>query len=112
MSGPFSQAEIEMARNVPFKTVLEYLGAYVKLDKEYQPLDPDRRSIRLQIGFKQRDFRLVVTGEKFVNELLPIDATNRGGGGSIDLVKHLTGLGFVLAVRVCLDAAQTREVRT
>jgi hypothetical protein len=54
----------------------------------------------------------VVTGEKFVNELLPIDATNRGGGGSIDLVKHLTGLGFVLAVRVCLDAAQTREVRT
>lgn len=112
MSQPFSSAEIEMARNVPFKIVLEYLGAYVKLDKDYHPLDSDRRSRRLQISYKQRDFRLVVTGEKFVNELLPIDATNRGGGGSIDLVKHLTGLGFVLAVRVCLDAAQTREVRT
>lgn len=100
-----------MARNVPFKIVLEHLGAHVKQDRDYQPLDPERRSIRLQIGFKQRDFRLVVTGEKFVNELLPIDTQNRGGGGSIDLVKHLTGLGFVPAVKACLDAAQTREDR-
>lgn len=111
MSQPFSPAEIETARNVPFKIVLEHLGAYVKQDKEYQPLDPERRSMRLQIGFKQRDFRLAVTGEKFVNELLPIDALNRGGGGSIDLVKHLTGLGFVPAVKVCLDAARAQAVR-
>lgn len=106
---PFSSAEITQARNAPFRLVLEHLGAYVKVDKDYAPVDRSRRSVRLQVAYSGRDYRLVVTGEKFVNELLPLDAPNRGGGGTIDLVKHITGIGFVQAVRVCLEAIQAPQ---
>lgn len=109
MTQPFSPAQVVQARNVPFRTILEHLGAYFKLDKDYTPLDPSRRSVRLHVGYHGRDFRLVVTGEKFVDELLPLDIPSRGGGGAIDLVKHITGLGFVESVRVCLDAIEAKQ---
>lgn len=109
MTQPFSPSEIAKARNVPLRTVLEHLGAHVKVDTNYAPLDPSRRSVRLQVGYKGRDYRFVVTGDKFVNELLPVDRTNRGGGGAIDLVKHITGLGFVQSVKVCLDAMEATQ---
>lgn len=81
-----------------------HIGAHIKVDKDYAPLDPARHSERIQVGYQGSDFRLVVTGEKFVNELLPLDSPNRGGGGAIDLIKHITGIGFVQSVKVCLDA--------
>lgn len=109
MTQPFSPAEVAQARRVPLTTVLEYLGAHVKLDKDYAPLDASRHSVRLQVGYHGRDYRLVVTGEKFVNELLPLEAPNRGGGGAIDLVKHITGLCFLQSVKVCLDAAGVKQ---
>ncbi|MDK9704615.1 MAG: hypothetical protein OEL20_15885 [Sulfuritalea sp.] len=109
MTKPFSPAEIAQARSVPFRIALEHLGAHVKVDRDYTPLDPSRRSVRLQVGYNGRDYRLVVTGDKFVNELLPLDTANRGGGGAIDLVKHITGLGFVQSVKVCLDAIEAKQ---
>ena len=109
-SQPFSHAEIAQARSATFKTVLDHLGAHVKQDNDYTPLDPARRSVRLQVGYQGRDFRLVVTGEKFVNELLPVETASRGGGGAIDLVKHITGLGFVQSVKACLDALAAQQV--
>ena len=104
---PFTPAQIAQARDVPLAAILSYLGAYVKRDDTYHPLDRTRRSLRLHVNFEQRDFRFILTGDKFVNELLPKEDRNRGGGGAIDFVKHLTGVCFLPAVKVCLDAAVT-----
>ena len=101
--GPWSADQIEQARNVPLLSILEHLGCYTKRDHEYAPLDPARRSIRLHVNFSGRDFRFVLTGEKWVNELAPAKQ-KRGGGGAIDFVSYLTGFKFVQAVKTCLDA--------
>ncbi|BBN90125.1 hypothetical protein [Azospira sp. I09] len=108
MTHTFSPAEIARVSSVPFRTVLEHLGAHVKQFKDYTPLDPSRCSVRLQVGYHGRDYRLVVTGEKFVNELQPLDTQNRGGSGTIDLVINITGLGFVQSVKNCLDAIKAK----
>jgi hypothetical protein len=109
--GPWSQEQIDEARMVPFSAVLDYLGAFHKLDRDYAPLDPGRRSKRVQVGYQGRDFHFIFTGPKFVNQLLPDGATNRGGGGTIDFVRHLTGCSFVHAVKVCLDALAEQRSR-
>lgn len=106
--GPWNTEQIAEARRVRFSVVLDHLGAFHKVDKDYTPLDPSRKSIRVQVSYQGRDFRLVITGEKFVNELLPEDNPHRGGGGAIDFVRHITGLGFVQAVKVCLDTLNER----
>jgi hypothetical protein len=106
VSGPWSTEEIELARGVKFSAVLDYLGAYHQLDRSYTALNPSRGSVRVHVNYECRDFRFLLTGEKWLNELLPQGHPGRGGGGAIDFVRHLTGLGFVPAVKVCLDAAE------
>ena len=69
------------------------------------PLYPTTKSIRVQVSHQGQDFRFILTGEKWFNELLPEGTPNRGGGGAIDFVRHLTGLNFVQAVKICLDAS-------
>lgn len=101
---PWSQEQVDAARRVRFSAALDQLGAYHKVDRDYEPLDPGRKSVRVQVTYQERDFRFVITGEKFVNELLPEGAPHRGGGGAIDFVRHVTGCNFVQAVKVCLDA--------
>lgn len=112
MSDPWTQEQIDTARRVRFSAVLDQLGAYHKLDPEYTPLDPGRKSKRVQVSYQARDFRFVVTGEKFVNELLPEGTPGRGGGGAIDFVRHVAGLNFVQAVKVCLDALTAIQERS
>jgi len=102
--GPWNREQIDAALEVAFPILLGHLGAYYKLDPHFQPLDVSRRSQRVQGAYQGRDFRFIFTGRKFVNELLPADAPQRGGGGAIDFVRHLTGYSFVQAVKVCLDA--------
>jgi len=103
-AGPWSQEQINAARTVRFSTVLNFLGAYHKVDADYAPLDSNRRSKRVYVGYQGRDFRFIFTGEKFINELLSEGVSCRGGGGAIDFVRHITGCNFVQAVKVCLDA--------
>lgn len=111
--GPWNTEQISQARRVRFSAVLDFLGAYYKRDPEYTPLDPRTKSIRVQVGYEGRDYRFILTGEKWFNELLPEGTPNRGGGGAIDFVRHITGLNFVQAVKVCLDTAtQSRGERT
>lgn len=105
--GPWNTEQISQARQVRFSAVLDYLGAHYKRDMEYEPLDPRTKSIRIQVGYEGRDFRFILTGEKWFNELLPEGMSKRGGGGTIDFVRHITGLNFVQAVKVCLDALQS-----
>jgi hypothetical protein len=107
--GPWNSEQISRARRVRFDTVLDFIDAYHKRDHDYAPLDPSRKSVRVQISYQERDFRVVITGEKWVNELLPVDQPNRGGGGVIDFVRHITGLNFVQAVKICLDAHAATE---
>ncbi len=102
--GPWNTEQISQARQVPFLKVLDIIGAYYKRDLEYEPLDASRHSVRIQASYNGRDFRFIFTGEKWVNELLAPGTADRGGGGAIDFVRHVTGQGFVQAVKVCLDA--------
>lgn len=64
------------------------------------------------MSYQGRDFRFIMTGEKFLNELLPADTPHRGGGGAIDFVRHVTGCNFVQAVKICLDAFTAGRPRT
>lgn len=102
--GPWTTDQINQARRVRFLAVLDFLGAYYKRDPDYTPLDPRTKSIRVQVGYEGRDYRFILTGEKWFNELVPEGTPSRGGGGAIDFVRHITGAGFVQAVKICLDA--------
>ncbi|BEU21246.1 hypothetical protein [Paraburkholderia terrae] len=101
--GPWTTAEIESARAVPFHLLLRFLGAYCKLDREYKSVG-SVESIRVHVNHAGRDFRFVFTGEKWINELLSPLQQGRGGAGAIDLAAHLTGLDFVRSVKICIDA--------
>jgi hypothetical protein len=72
----------------------------------YSALDGTRGSVRVHVGYERKDFCFILTGEKWVNELLPVKHPLRGGGGAIDFVRHLTGCRFVQAVKICLDARE------
>ncbi len=111
--GPWTPAQINSARSVPFSVVLDHIGAFQKSDPDYRPLDPGRKSRRMQVSYQGRDFRFIFTEEKFINELLPEGTSLRGGGGAIDLVRHITGCNFVQAVKLCLEAhGSTRQGTT
>lgn len=103
MTGPWSASDVQKARCVPLLTVLSYVGDYVKEDRDYTPGDPSVGSRRFHVNCSKRDFRLILTGEKWLDELVDRNAGNCGGGGAIDLVMHLQGLNFVQAVKVCLE---------
>jgi ATP-dependent DNA helicase RecQ len=105
LSGPWQQAEIERARSVPLLAVLAHVAAYVKEDLEYTPRNTSRDSRRFHVSCNDCEFRLILTGEKWFDELVGGTSSRRGGGGAIDLVMHLTGMNFVRAVKACLDAA-------
>lgn len=107
--GPWNAEQISQARRVRYSLILDFLGAYYKRDPDYTPLDPSTKSIRVQVGYNGQDFRFILTGEKWFNEILPESTPNRGGGGAIDFVRHITGLGFVQAVKLCLDAANSHN---
>jgi hypothetical protein len=96
--------QISAARKVPFDKLLDHLGAYHKRDRDYAPLDPTSKSVRVHVNCEGRDFRFIFTGEQFVNELNSSFGGMKGGGGAIDFVRHLTGVNFVQAVKACLDA--------
>lgn len=110
--GPWNTEQIAEARRVRFSVLLDHIGAYHIIDPDYEPLDSSTKSIRVHVGYQDRDFRFVITGEKFLNELLPDGAANRGGGGAIDFVRHVAGLNFVQAVKVCLDAADEQNIQS
>lgn len=106
MSGPWSASDVQQARDVPLAKVLAHICDYVKGDRDYTPRDAGAGSRRFQVNCAKRDFRLILTGEKWLDELTDRNAANRGGGGAIDLVMHLLGLNFVQAVRVFLEAGR------
>lgn len=103
--GPWTDDQIQQARGVSLLKLMGHICDVIKEDREYQPLDSSRPSRRFHVNCRKRDFRLILTGEKWLDELVDRGANNRGGGGAIDLASHLTGLNFVQSVRLCLEAA-------
>ncbi|TDG03935.1 hypothetical protein E1N52_32460 [Paraburkholderia guartelaensis] len=101
--GPWTTDDIRKARGVSYSAVLNYLGAHHKRDPSYEPLDRSSKSVRVNVNFEGREFRFILTGEKWFNELAA-NTPGRGGGGTIDFVRHLTGTNFVHAVKICLEA--------
>ena len=73
------RAKANEVRKVPLGTVLERLGC--------TPDPADKKNWKTPAG------RITVTGEKFFNHDL-----QQGGGGAIDLVKHIEGLDYKQAV--------------
>jgi hypothetical protein len=104
MNGPWTASEVQQARNVPLLQVLHHVCEYVKEDRGYKPHAAASGSRRFHVNCSKRDFRLILTGERWVDELVGRNATSRGGGGAIDLVMHLQRFDFVQAVKVCLEA--------
>lgn len=101
----FTQEQINLARQVPLLTLLEHLEAYVKHDKEYKPSNLSAGSIRVDVNYLGRNYRFIITGEKWINDLLSRDVPKRGGGGAIDFYQHINpSANFMQAVAVCLAA--------
>lgn len=109
MNGPWNTTDIARARSAPLLKILSHICDYIKEDLEYTPRDPSKGSRRFQVNWQKRDFRLIITGEKWLDELVNRDEGGRGGGGGIDLVMHLTGVNFVQAVKVCLDVSSVQK---
>ena len=109
MTSPWSPSDISRARRVPLLRVLSHIADYLKEDRDYIPRDASAGSGRFQVSCHKRDFRLILTGDKWLDELVNRGANGRGGGGGIDLVMHLTGMNFVQAVKTCLDADLREE---
>lgn len=101
---PWTPSDISRARCISLLKLLSHVCDYVKEDQDYTPRDASTDSRRFQANCCKRDFRLIITGEKWIDELVNRGAEGRGGGGGIDLVMHLTGMNFVQAVKICLDA--------
>lgn len=91
MGSHLSRGRIDAAREEGFSFVLDFLSTFYKVDADYEPLDSGRNSRRVYASYGGWDFRFIVMGEKFTNEVRPVEAANRGGGGANDFTRHVTG---------------------
>lgn len=84
---------VERWRNIDAHVVLTAIAGYAKRDPAFVP-NKDPRTQRWYAALNQREFFLLVTGPKFWDE-----SARTGGGGAIDLVRHLSNCDFLGAVR-------------
>lgn len=92
----FDDRLVAALRELPLRAVLDGLrseGVFWKVDPDFTPVK-DARTVRLHVSRGGHVWELVVTGVKWC------DAGGVGGGGAIDLVRHLLGLSFVDAVKM------------
>lgn len=78
-------------RGIPLLKAMEILGLYVKIDPDYSP-KKNPFSKRFFICVEERNFEIVIVDQKFFDV-----KARKGGGGSIDLVKHLYSESFIKA---------------
>jgi len=84
---------VDTLRELPIPEALMVLGLYAKVDRSYRPRK-DRKERRLHVSLESGEVvELLLTGEKWYDK-----RAEHGGGGSIDLVMHLYGEGFLQAV--------------
>jgi hypothetical protein len=88
----FLEPVLEELRGLPLHQVVELIGGHRAVDRSYRAIK-DPRSERWHVSSERGDFELLVTGAKWYDT-----RAERGGGGAIDLVMHLTGDTFAEAV--------------
>jgi hypothetical protein len=79
-------------RSLDAYIVLRVLADYAKEDKTFDPRK-SHHTTRWHAFVAGHDVELLCTGPKFFDT-----RTRRGGGGAIDMVMHLYGIGFKAAV--------------
>ncbi len=98
----YSDEQIAEARDVKFSKVLDHLGASHKLDSEYR--GRNKSTVRILVAYKNRNYRFVVNGPKWIDELPNGDLSAKSGHGAIDFASYVTSMPFPKAVGVCLAA--------
>jgi len=89
-----NEVQTEELRGFPIGEVLECLGCNVKPDRGYHPRK-NSLTQRIYVSMPNGSVtELLITGEKWYD-----NRANVGGGGAIDLVMHLYGETFMLAVQ-------------
>ncbi len=63
---PWNTEEISRVRRIRYSVILESIGAYYKIDMDYQPLGATRKSIRVQVRYQGRDVRFIADWRKVV----------------------------------------------
>jgi hypothetical protein len=87
------KSALERWRAIDAHVVLAAIAGYARRDPDFVP-NRDPRTQRWHAVLDQREFVLLVTGPKFWDE-----SARTGGGGAIDLVRHLSNCDFLGAVR-------------
>ena len=87
-------SELARWRALEAHVTLRALSDHAKQDPTYVP-KANPASTRWHASVAGRDFELVCTGSKFFDT-----RTASGGGGAIDLAKHLLAVPFKTAVEV------------
>lgn len=88
-----SNERLEYLRNKKLTDVLDFLGLYWKLDREYKPVKT-KTSFRIfvQKGYETKE--LLITGIRWYDV-----RERKGGGGAIDLVMHLYSDSFLQSIK-------------
>uniref|UniRef100_E6PQB1 Uncharacterized protein n=1 Tax=mine drainage metagenome TaxID=410659 RepID=E6PQB1_9ZZZZ len=88
------EAELRRWRELSAADVVVKLATYAKRDAAFVPIkNPATR--RWHVNAQGQEFELLLTGSKFFDTRM-----ERGGGGAVDLAKHLLGLDFRRAVEI------------
>jgi hypothetical protein len=85
-------------RSLDATHVLRALADYAKQDVTFHPLK-DHRTTRWHACIRGCEFELLLTGPKFWDT-----RAEKGGGGAVDLTRHLTGVGFTQAAELLTAA--------
>lgn len=89
----FDDALLIQLRDMPVGAALNALGLYWKRDPDFVPVK-HKATLRLNVAIGGGVIELLATGPKWYDTRSDV-----GGGGAIDLAKHLLGLDFVSAVK-------------
>lgn len=90
-------SELARWRSLAAADTLRLLADYVKQDRSFIPR-ASHQSTRWHVRANGVEFEILCTGPKFLDT-----RGGNGGGGAIDLAKHLLGLDFRRAVAVLRD---------
>ena len=93
-----SSKALERWRTLDAAAVLIAVAEHAKVDVTFAPTKCNLTS-RWHASVAGRDFELLLTRSKFWDTRSSV-----GGGGAVDLVMHLVGVGFKNAVRLLRDA--------
>lgn len=102
-SKKFSDEQVSEIRALTLTDTLELLGLHVREDSTYEPTK-NQNSKRLYVSMGGKVHELLVTGEKFFDM-----HTEKGGGGSIDLVMLLHKASFRQAMSMLIEQIERKK---